>query len=83
VLASDFWDKGGILPVGYLGKAAAITAQHCVALLDRLKQQLVSICRGKLPLTTTTKIRKSPLSQMGKKSWTSGDAYQMNHLSRD
>jgi hypothetical protein len=83
VLASVFWDKDRILPVGYLEKGATITVKYCIALLDKLKQQLVSIRRGKLPLTATTEIRKSPLSQMGKKIWTSVDAYQMSHLTRD
>jgi hypothetical protein len=42
VLASVFWDKDGILLVDYLAKGATITAKYCVALLDRLKQQLGS-----------------------------------------
>jgi hypothetical protein len=48
VLSSVFWDRDGILLVDYPEEAAAIMAQNCVALVDRLKQQLVSICRGKL-----------------------------------
>jgi hypothetical protein len=49
-LPSAFWDKDGILLVDYeyLEKGAAITAKYYVALLDKLKQQLVSKCRGKL-----------------------------------
>jgi hypothetical protein len=48
VLASVFWDKDGILVVDYLEKGATITAKFYIALLDRLKQQLVSKCRSKL-----------------------------------
>jgi histone-lysine N-methyltransferase SETMAR len=36
------------LLVDYLQKGATITAKYCVALLDKLKQQLVSKCQGKL-----------------------------------
>jgi hypothetical protein len=42
VLASVFWDQDGILLVDYLKKGATITAEYCVALLDTLKQKLVS-----------------------------------------
>jgi hypothetical protein len=42
VLASVFWDKDGILPVDHLEKGATITAEYYVALLDRLRQELVS-----------------------------------------
>jgi hypothetical protein len=47
-LASVFLDKDGILPVDYKEKGATITAKYYVALLDMLKQQLVSKRRGKL-----------------------------------
>jgi histone-lysine N-methyltransferase SETMAR len=43
-----FWDKDGILLVDYLEKGATITAKYYVALLSKLKQQLVSKYRGKL-----------------------------------
>jgi hypothetical protein len=43
-----FWDKDGILHVYYLEKCATITAKHSVALLDKLKQKLVSKRRGNL-----------------------------------
>jgi hypothetical protein len=46
--ASFFWDKDWILLVDYLEKCATITADYYVALLDKLKQQLVSKHRGKL-----------------------------------
>jgi hypothetical protein len=36
-----------ILLVDYLEKGETITAKYHVALLDKLKQQLVSKCRGK------------------------------------
>jgi transposase len=49
LLASVFWDRDGILLVDYLEKDATITAKYCVALLNKLKQQLVSKRRGKLP----------------------------------
>jgi hypothetical protein len=42
VLASVFWDKDRILLVDYLEKSATIMAEYYVALLDKLKQQLVS-----------------------------------------
>jgi hypothetical protein len=48
VLASDFWDRDGILLVDYLEKSAAIMADYYVALHDKLKQQLISKSRGKL-----------------------------------
>jgi hypothetical protein len=48
VLASVFWDKDGIFLVDYLEKGENITAKYYVALLDKLKQQLVSKRRGKL-----------------------------------
>jgi hypothetical protein len=48
VLASVFWYKDGILLVDYLEKGATITAKYYVALLDKLKQQLVCKLRGKL-----------------------------------
>jgi hypothetical protein len=41
-MASVFWDKNGILLVDHLKKSATITAKYYVALLDKLKQQLVS-----------------------------------------
>jgi histone-lysine N-methyltransferase SETMAR len=48
VLTSLFWDKDGILLVDYLEKGAIITAKYDVALLHKLKQQLVSKRRCKL-----------------------------------
>jgi hypothetical protein len=48
VLASAFWNKNGILLVDYLEKGATITAEYYVALLDKLKQQLVSKPSSKL-----------------------------------
>jgi hypothetical protein len=48
VLASVFWDKDGIFLVDYLGKVATITAEYYFALIDKLKQQLVSKRRSKL-----------------------------------
>jgi hypothetical protein len=48
VLASVFWDKDGILPVDYLQKGATIMAKYHIALVNRLKQQLVFKRRGKL-----------------------------------
>jgi hypothetical protein len=47
-LASVFWDKDGILLVEYLEKGATITAENYAALLDKVKQQLVSNSRGKV-----------------------------------
>jgi histone-lysine N-methyltransferase SETMAR len=43
-----FWDRDGILLVDYLEKGATITARYYIALLDKLKLQLVSKHRGKL-----------------------------------
>jgi hypothetical protein len=48
VLESLFWNKDGILLVVYLEKGATIMTKYYVALLDKLKQQLVSKRRGKL-----------------------------------
>jgi hypothetical protein len=48
VVVSVFWDKDGILPVDYQERGATITAKYYVALLDEMKQQLVSKRRGKL-----------------------------------
>jgi hypothetical protein len=48
VLASVFWNKDGILLLDYLEKDAAITAKYYIALLDKLKQQLVSKRQDKL-----------------------------------
>jgi hypothetical protein len=48
VLVSVFWDKHVIFLVDNLEKGATITAEYYVALLDELKQQLVSKRRGKL-----------------------------------
>jgi hypothetical protein len=47
VLAYFFWGKEGILLVDYLEKGATIMAKYCAALLDKMKQQLVSKRRGK------------------------------------
>lgn len=48
MLEPVFCDKDGILLVEYLEKGAAITAKYYIALLDKWKQQLISIGRGKL-----------------------------------
>jgi hypothetical protein len=40
-LASVFWDRDAILLGDYLEKGATSTAKYYVALLDKLKQQLV------------------------------------------
>jgi hypothetical protein len=45
---SVFWDKDGILLVNYLKKGATITAGYYIALLNKLKQQVISKCRDKL-----------------------------------
>jgi sulfur relay (sulfurtransferase) complex TusBCD TusD component (DsrE family) len=42
VLASVFWYKDGILLADHLEKGATITYKYYVALLNKLKQQLVS-----------------------------------------
>jgi hypothetical protein len=42
VLASLFWDKDGILLADHLENGATITAKYYVALLSKMKQQLVS-----------------------------------------
>lgn len=47
VMAHAFCDKDGISLVDYLEQGAAIMAKYYVALLDKLKQQLVSKRRGK------------------------------------
>jgi hypothetical protein len=48
VLAFVFSDRDVILFVDYLDKGATITAQHYVAILDKLNQQLLYKSRGKL-----------------------------------
>jgi histone-lysine N-methyltransferase SETMAR len=48
VLAPVFWDKDGILLVYYLERGATITEGYYIALLGKMKQQLVSKHRGKL-----------------------------------
>jgi hypothetical protein len=48
VLAPVFWDIDGILRVDYLERGATIMAKYYIALLDKMKQQLVSKHRGKL-----------------------------------
>jgi histone-lysine N-methyltransferase SETMAR len=48
VLVYGVWDKDGVLLVDYLERGATITAKCYVALLDKMKQQLVSKGRGKL-----------------------------------
>jgi hypothetical protein len=48
VLVSVFWNKHGLLLIGYLKNGAAIIAKYYVALLDKLKQKLVSKCQGNL-----------------------------------
>jgi hypothetical protein len=47
-MAPLFWDRVRILLLDYLKKGATITTGYDVALLDKLKQQLVSKCWGKL-----------------------------------
>jgi hypothetical protein len=47
VLASPFWNRDGILFVDYLENGVTITAKYYIALLDKLKQQLVSKHRDK------------------------------------
>jgi histone-lysine N-methyltransferase SETMAR len=47
VLASVFWNKDGILLVDYLERGATITTKYYVALLNKMKQQLVSKRQGK------------------------------------
>jgi adenosylmethionine-8-amino-7-oxononanoate aminotransferase len=42
------WEKDGNLLIDYMGKGATITTKYCVALLDKLMQQLVSKRLGKL-----------------------------------
>jgi hypothetical protein len=46
VLTFFFWDKDGILLVDYLEKSAAIREKYYFALLNKLKQQLVSKCQA-------------------------------------
>jgi hypothetical protein len=65
LLASVFWDKDGILLVYYLEKGASIMANYCVALLDKLKQQLVSKRWGKLSKGIFVSSRKCCSSQGG------------------
>jgi hypothetical protein len=48
LLASIFREKDTILLVDYLEKVVTITGKYNVALLDKLKQQLVSKLQGKL-----------------------------------
>jgi hypothetical protein len=48
VLASVYRDRDWILLVHYLEEDATITAKYCIALLHKLKQQLVSKHQGKL-----------------------------------
>jgi hypothetical protein len=48
LLAFVFWDKDGILLVDYLEKGATITAKYYVALLCKMKQQLVFKRRSNL-----------------------------------
>jgi hypothetical protein len=47
-LAPVCWNKDGILFVDSLKKGATITANYCIALIDKLNQQLVSKRRCKL-----------------------------------
>jgi hypothetical protein len=42
-----FWGEEGMFFVDYLEKGATITAKYYVALLNKLKEQLVSKHRGK------------------------------------
>jgi hypothetical protein len=48
VLASVLWDRDGILLIDHLDKGPTTTAWYYVALLDKLKQQLVYKHRYKL-----------------------------------
>jgi hypothetical protein len=48
VLVSVFWDEDGTLLVDYLEKGATIMAEYYIALLNKLKQQLVSKRQGML-----------------------------------
>lgn len=38
IMATMFWDTYGILLINYKGKAAIITAENCVSLLERLRK---------------------------------------------
>jgi hypothetical protein len=62
ILESVFWDKNGIIFVDYLERGA----KYYVALLDKLKQQLVSKHQGKFLkdscfFKTAPPLRKRPL----------------------
>jgi hypothetical protein len=46
LMASVFWDKDGILLVDYLEKGEKVTDSYCTALLDKVKQALVSKQQG-------------------------------------
>jgi histone-lysine N-methyltransferase SETMAR len=48
MLTPVLWYKDGILLVDYLKKGATIMVKYCVALLDKLRHQLISKCRDKL-----------------------------------
>jgi hypothetical protein len=65
MLASVFWVKDGILLVDYLEKGATITAEYYVALLDKMKQQLVSKRPGKLSKKNLVSSRQCCSSQSG------------------
>jgi hypothetical protein len=49
VWASVFCNRDGILLIDYLEKGETITTKYYVTFLDKLKQQLVTECQGKLP----------------------------------
>jgi hypothetical protein len=42
VLTSVFWNKDGVSLVNYVEYGAVIMGKYCVALPDKLKQQLIS-----------------------------------------
>jgi hypothetical protein len=48
VLASIFWDQGGILQIDYLPKGQTTTPEYYLSLLVQLKDILRGKCRGKL-----------------------------------
>jgi hypothetical protein len=71
VLAFFCWDRDEILLIVCRENSANITAKYYVALLDKLKQQLVSKRRGKLPkgilsLQDNAALHKVPL---GTRNW--------------
>jgi hypothetical protein len=76
LLASVFWDKDGILLAYYLQKGATIMAKYYVALLYKLKQQLVSKRRDKLSSffkTMLLLIRQQLRTRIGRSSLCSSE----------